>query len=250
MKKNFDIYSQYYDLIYLDKDYLAESSYLIKKVKKIRSRVVDVLELGCGSGSHAKFLTKSWKNIYGIDMSTRMIEIAKNKKIKNFTPQVGDITKFDFKIKFDLVISLFHVISYLNSDNEIRNCLDCVNRHLKVGGIFIFDFWYTPAVYNLRPEVKIKRYQNKKIEITRISEPDVINTSSIVNVNFEIFIKNKKTNQITKLIEQHSMRHFTINELKHFAAMSGFEIINFEEYLTSNILSLDSWGACITLKKI
>jgi SAM-dependent methyltransferase len=179
-----------------------------------------------------------------------MIENAKNKNIKNFFPEVANIINFEFQIKFDVVISLFHVISYLNNDNDIIKCFNCVNRHLETDGVFIFDFWYTPAVYNIGPEVKIKRYQNKDVEITRLSEPQINNINSIVNVNFEIFIKNKKNLKITKLTENHSMRHFTINELKLFATHAGFQMINFEEYMTSNLLSLNSWGACITLKKI
>jgi SAM-dependent methyltransferase len=250
MNKNFEDYSQYYDLMYEDKDYTIESLYLINKVKKIKPKVENVLELGCGSGSHAKYLIKKWNNIYGIDLSKKMIEIAKNKKISNFHPTVGNITKFKFKIKFDVIISLFHVISYLNNDDDILSCFDCVNKHLEDDGLFIFDFWYTPAVYSLGPDVKIKRYENKQVEITRISEPIINNTSSIVNVNFEIFIKNKESNQISKLTETHNMRHFTINELKLLASQSGLQIINYEEYMSSKLLSLNSWGACITLKKI
>ena len=62
MNKNFEDYSQYYDLIYQDKDYTIESLYIINKVKKIKPKVENVLELGCGSGSHAKYLIKKWKN--------------------------------------------------------------------------------------------------------------------------------------------------------------------------------------------
>jgi hypothetical protein len=105
-------------------------------------------------------------------------------------------------------------------------------------------------VYNIGPDIKIKRFENNQVEITRISEPKINNTSSIVNVNFEIFIKNKVNHQISKLTESHNMRHFTINELKLFASQSGLQIIDYEEYMSSKLLSLNSWGACITLKKI
>ena len=76
---NFNKYSEYYDLLYGDKDYSFESEYLYKHMtsdKELKS----LLELGCGSGGHAEFFSKKGIDITGIDMSSSMIEIAKNKK--------------------------------------------------------------------------------------------------------------------------------------------------------------------------
>ena len=74
---NFNKYSEYYDLLYGDKDYSFESEYLYKHMtsdKELKS----LLELGCGSGGHAEFFSKKGIDITGIDMSSSMIEIAKN----------------------------------------------------------------------------------------------------------------------------------------------------------------------------
>ena len=70
------------------------------------------------------------------------------KLIKGFTCQVGDITNVNLNKEFDNIISLFHVVSYLTSNYDIKNLFLNANKHLKKGGLFIFDIWYSPAVLN------------------------------------------------------------------------------------------------------
>jgi SAM-dependent methyltransferase len=248
--KNFDYYSEFYDLLYSDKDYELESNYVIKLVEKQCSAINSALELGCGSGSHAMYLSKYWKNLVGLDISPKMIEIANSKQIPNFSASVSDITNFNLETKFDVVISLFHVFSYLKEDIDIINCLECVNRHLLIGGVFFFDFWYTPAVYSIGPDIKFKNYENESLDVSRISIPTVFDQSSIVNVDFKFFINRKSDNTISTLSECHIMRHFTLNEIALFAKLCGFELVDSREFMTFNNLSINSWGACVTLKKI
>ena len=46
--------------------------------------------------------------------------------------------------------------------NSIKNTFKTVNKHLKNGGIFIFDFWYGPAVLRDLPTKRVKKVENKK----------------------------------------------------------------------------------------
>jgi len=55
--ENFQLYGRYYDLLYKDKDY--ESDYVAKSLLTHQPRTKSILELGCGSGSHAYFLSKN-----------------------------------------------------------------------------------------------------------------------------------------------------------------------------------------------
>lgn len=245
---NFNKYSEYYDLLYADKDYNFESEYLYKHMLS-HKEPKSLLELGCGSGGHAEFFSKKGIDITGIDMSSSMIEIAKNKKISNFKPIVGDITNFSFDKKFDSIISLFHVISYLNDDESLLNCFQLAYDHLNFNGHFIFDFWYTPNIKFHKPEIRIKRKENNELSIIRIAEPEILSAKNIVKVNFDIFIVDKSTSEISNLKEVHPMRHFQIEELKNIAKSVGFDFILAEEFLTSKIPSNNSNGVLIKFIK-
>ncbi len=247
---NFNFYSKYYDLLYETKNYTLESEYLSNLFIKYSDKVKNILELGSGTGNHAQFLTKKGYIITGIEKSESMSEIAKSKKIENFSSIHGDISDLYLNQKFDAVFSLFHVISYLNENFELLNTLKLVNKHLEIDGIFIFDVWYTPAVLSIKPDIKVKRIENSQIEVIRIAEPTINYNNNVIDINFNIIITNKSNNETHFINELHKMRHFSINEIDLLCKLSGFEILNNEEFLTSQKPSNNTWGVCFILKKV
>lgn len=76
---NFKLYSAYYDLLYQDKDYYAEADYSYQKIIKYNPTVQSVIELGCGTGNHAQYLSKKGLKITGIEKSSSMVAEAKKK---------------------------------------------------------------------------------------------------------------------------------------------------------------------------
>jgi SAM-dependent methyltransferase len=246
---NFQNYSKYYDLLYKDKNYKEETDYITKVIKENDSSAKTILELGSGSGSHAHFLSENGFRITGIERSESMIQESLKKKIPNFTPIQADITDFKLNQEFDAVVSVFHVISYLTDNNSLIDCLQLVHQHLKPKGIFLFDFWYTPAVYTLKPETRIRRLEDESISVVRITESTTYTQTNVVDVNFEVHIKDKQTLQTQVFKEIHPMRHFSIPELDLLAKFTGFEIVRSEEFLTKNIPSEHTWGVCLILRK-
>lgn len=246
---NFYKYSQYYDLLYNDKDYKAESGYINNLIETYFPQAKSILELGSGSGSHAVYLSAFGHKISGIERSREMASISKQKNIKNFNVIEGDISNTKLSQKYDVAISLFHVISYLTDNNSLISCFQNTYNHLNNNGIFIFDVWYSPAVYYLKPETRIKRFENEEIKVTRISEPSIEFDKNIVEVNFESIIEDKISKNINVIKECHPMRHFSIPEMELIATMTSFDIIKVEEFLTGELPSEKTWGVCFVLRK-
>lgn len=246
---NFNEYSHYYDLIYQDKNYQEEVDYVYNLLNEFNPDLKTVLELGCGSGNHANFLVSNNIKITGLDSSETMIAKAKSKNIPDFKPIKADITHFELDQKFDTAISLFHVMSYLTTNESIISCLQSVHLHLNSGGVFLFDIWFTPAVYSQKTETRVKRLENDNVSIVRIAESVSDPIKNIVTVDFEVQLKDKQTSQIDIIKEKHPMRHFSIPELELLAEFTGFEIVKAEEFLTKEIPSEKTWGVCILFKK-
>lgn len=246
----FQQYSKYYDLLYKDKNYREESQYVIEKIKNFAPSATQILELGSGSGAHAHYFCEAGFEVTGIERSPEMVAIAKAKKITGFNPIIGDISTFKVSLQFDVAISLFHVVSYLTENDVLLDCFKTTNKQLNNGGIFIFDIWYSPAVYHLRPETRIKRLESDQIEVVRLAESKIESDKNVVAVNFEIIIKDKITRTTESIKEEHKMRHFSIPEIKMLAIFAGFEVLLTEEFLTGNTPSQDTWGVCFVLKKI
>lgn len=246
---NFENYSKYYDLLYKGKNYKAETDYVADTLQEFDASINTVLELGSGSGAHASYLSQKGFVITGIERSEAMVKESLQKNISNFTPIQADITDFKISQQFDAVVSLFHVISYLTDNKALIACLQLVNSHLKPNGLFLFDFWYTPSVYSLKPETRIRRLEDDSISVVRIAESTMHTQTNVVDVNFEVHIQDKKTQQTEVLNELHPMRHFSIPELELLAELTGFELIKSEEFLTKKTPSTETWGVCVVFKK-
>lgn len=246
MSKNFQLYSKYYNLLYGDKDYKAEVNYVTKEIKKFAPKTKSILEFGSGTGGHGVLLQKKGFDIFGLDKSKYMVSEAKKGGLKC---KIANISKFKLKEKYDAIISLFHVISYLTSNEDLIATFINANKHLNKGGIFLFDVWYSPAVYKQKAVPRTKKMQNKEISVVRNAVPKIDINNNIVNVEFTILIKDLITGKTSKLFENHPMRHFSTPEIDLLAKSTGFKILKIEEFLTGNKPSNNTWGVCFILEK-
>ena len=82
-----DLYSQYYDLLYSDKDYIGEVDYIDNLIKLHNKNVKTLLDMGCGTGKHAELFYEKGYKVHGIDLSEDMLKIAnQRRKGKEDTP--------------------------------------------------------------------------------------------------------------------------------------------------------------------
>ncbi|SDG41960.1 Methyltransferase domain-containing protein [Pedobacter terrae] len=250
MSQNFKLYSQYYDLLYQDKDYQAEVDYLHQLINQYCPNNISILELGSGTGKHANLLVNKGYNMYGLERSAEMVAIANRAKAENITFKVADITDFQINQSFDVALSLFHVISYLVDNQSLISTFQNVHRHLNEKGLFIFDVWHSSAVNFQVPEKRTKTLQNEIIHVTRHANPIINTEQNIVEVNYSIEVKDLKDGKITNIDESHPMRYFSRPEIELLAYATGFEVIHSEEFLSKTIPSVETWGVCYILKKL
>jgi len=247
----FGLYAQYYDALYHDKNYQQEVAYVYNLIQEYLPAAKSILELGCGTGGHAFHLAHEGYEVHGVDLSKEMIASAqqKGKQQNEVTFSVGDLRTLQLNKQFDVVISLFHVMNYQTTDADLHNAFKTAEKHLKKGGLFLFDFWYGPAVIHEKPLTRIKRCENENIKITRIAEPQHHKEKNSVDVNFTLFLEDKKNQKISEIKENHCMRYFFEDELRILFEQNNFEVISFEEWLTGKKPVNTSWGVCAVGRK-
>jgi SAM-dependent methyltransferase len=250
---NFNLYAKYYDLLYQDKDYEADVEYILSLITRNASLVSkQILDLGCGTGTHAAIFSDKGYCVDGVDISSQMISRAKvnfgaNPKL-NFSE--GDITSFNVKKEYDIVTSLFHVMSYQNSNDAILSSFQTASKHLKKDGLFIFDFWYGPGVLTNPPVIREKKLENDEIKVKRIATPIMHNERNVVDVNYEIDILNKLTGSAETISEKHSMRYLFKPEIEFYLQKSRLKLMGFYQWLTLDTPTMDSWNVVAIAKKI
>jgi SAM-dependent methyltransferase len=250
----FEKYAKYYDLLYKEKDYRSETDYILSLIQKYKPDTSKILEFGAGTGIHGRILANEGYVVRGIERSQEMIDLglySNQSKNQNttFSCTQGDCISTILGDDFDTVISLFHVVSYQTSNEEVLAILKNAHRQLKPGGIFIFDYWYAPAVWNIGPSLRLKRVINQELAITRIAEPECLQHQNLVKVHYQTFINNFKRNHISEIKETHEMRAFENDEIKDFANQTDFILLDSEEWMTGHLPSDKTWGVCTILLK-
>lgn len=244
----FNSYSRYYDLLYQDKDYAGEAAYIQTLLSRHGVTQGNLLEFGSGTGKHGCLLAKEGYHVHGIERSAEMV--AQSSQGTGFTCQQGDICTTKVDRTFDTVLSLFHVISYQTRNEDLIAVCANAAAHLKPNGLFIFDFWYSPAVYAQRPEVRVKRMADAQVEITRLAEPELYPNDNRVDVNYTIFARNTSNGSVQTVTETHPMRHFSLPEIDLLAQMTGFRRLTAEEFLSGKPAGENTWGVCVVLQKV
>jgi SAM-dependent methyltransferase len=252
----FSDYGNYYDLLYADKDYGAETQYVVSKLREHHPGIRSVLEFGSGTGRHGRLMARAGFDMVGIERSPTMLAQSVGSRTEKdsvfpgtFTAVEGDVRTRTVPGPFDAAIALFHVVSYQTTNDDVLMVFRNAARHLGAGGIFLFDVWYGPAVLTLRPENRIKRMANDQIRVTRIAEPRLLVESNCVEVNYDVFVEDIPTGRIRRLQEQHLMRYFTTPEIAWLAELAGFAVVSVEEWLTRKPPSTNTWGVCYVLRR-
>ena len=251
----FGNYAHYYNLLYGDKDYVGEATFIEQILKTNAPNCKSVLELGCGTGTLALLLASQGYNVHGVDFSQEMLEQAWKResqlqgevKTKLIFSQ-GDLRTIRIQQQFDAVISVFHVFSYQVTNEDLAAAFATVKAHLKPGGVFIFDCWYGPAVLSEYPTIKIKRLEDEKIKITRIAEPTVYPNINVVDVNYQVFIKDKNTSIVEEIQETHQMRYLFKPEIDKLLIDANLQLISAGEWMTNRELGLDTWGVYFLIR--
>ena len=240
--KIFNKYSKYYDMIYKKKNYLKETNYVLSHLKK---KPKNILDIGCGTGSHLNYFSKKKIDTIGVDFSKQMISIAKQKNpgLKFFHK---DAKNFLFKSKFDLITSLFHVTSYIYKDNDLLKIFKNVKKHLNKNGTYIFDYWNREAVKKDKPYLRVKKFYIKKREFIKISEPYFDKTLKEIELNFYLIEKKKGKNQL--FTEKHFMRSYNSMELFKILKLAGFKKMFAYEWLSNKNENKNNWNACIVAR--
>lgn len=248
------LYAQQYDGFYKEKNYTAECDLMERVFRRLGVSPGSLLDLGCGTGSHAIIMSKRGYQVTGVDRSRHMLAEAKEKTFQagcDITFAEADISALDFGtgVSFDAVVSMFAVMGYLTENATLEKTLISVRRLLRPGGVFLFDCWYGPAVLAERPQPRIHRYVSAQGRaVLRLATPELDHLSHTVNVRYHVLEMDGK-HIMAEAHETHSMRYFFPLEIRYFLEKAGFN----EVYLYSfddleAPLSPDCWNMMVVAR--
>lgn len=245
----FKDYAAFYDALYKDKDYMAEARDVDKLLKKYGNNIHYIIIYGCGTGKHDRCLKKFGYAIDGIDMSSDMIKVAVATN-SGIHYEVADIREYIPEKKYDAVVSLFHVMSYQNTNEDIKKAFTSARKALNKGGIFLFDVWNGPGVLTDPPVLRVKKVKTEKYDVTRIARPEMHANANIVDVNYEMIVTEKESKVSNEFFESHHMRYFFNPEIREYLNETGFEFLRIADCSNLGEPDYNSWTVYYIAKAI
>jgi SAM-dependent methyltransferase len=245
--ENFGAYAAYYSLFYdADKDTAAEADFVAARIRAAAPGAASLLDLGCGAGRHLVPLAERGFAVAGVDRSPDMLAQARARLDSAGRTDIplhqADIRDLDLGRTFDAVVSLFHVFSYLADNAALAAGMAAAARHLAPGGVFLFDFWYGPAVLAQRPEPRTRTASDQRFAATRQAHPLLRINQNLVDVRFNVAVRRLDTGQTEEFSETHVMRYLFLPETAHFLEAAGLTPLGFGEWLTGREPGEDTWG--------
>lgn len=230
----FDRYGEYYDLIYLDKDYEKECDFLGSIFKNYSSIPVrSIFDGGCGTGGHAIPLVRRGYEVLGVDASPVMVNRAVDKAKRaelEIDFRLADLRSLSLNRKFDAAICMFAVMDYFITNRDLEKVIRNVRKVLKEGALFVFDVWNGLAVLRILPEVRVKVMEDGGKRAIRWVYPELDSLNHLCRDHYHLIVTEggKIVDEIT---ETHTVRYFFPQEISHYLEENGFEVVRICPFL-------------------
>jgi SAM-dependent methyltransferase len=205
--------SPYYHLLYQNRDEKEAEVFINNLIGFLKfENKTKLLDLACGKGRHAFYLSQFDFIVYGADLATKSIEEAKNLEKENLKFFVHDMRNELLHDEFDGVFNLFTSFGYFDNQIDNKKVLDSIYNALKTNGLLVVDFMNVSKVVQNLVINEQKTCSGVTFSITRCEDGKHI----YKNIEFES----------ESGIESHTERvqQLYLNDFKSLLSSSGFNI--------------------------
>lgn len=247
-------HAELYDLFYAEKPYGAEAAFVDHCLREYSvGPTKRLLEIACGTGTHAFQLEQRGYHIVATDYSQDMLERAK-KKASELSSRVEfrlqDMTQLDLDATFDAAYCLFDAIGYVATNEALERVFRGVQKHLRPDGLFVFEFWHAGAMLRHYDPVRIRRWQTGKGLILRLSETTLDYAKQLSRVAYSIYELNTD-GSYEALTETQVNRYFLLQEMAAWLTATGFAPVKwFAGFTDDETISDETWHIVAVARRI
>ena len=226
-------HAQLYDLFYAQKRYDHESAFVDQLLRTHGgARVKEILEVACGTGSHTGILSSLGYSVVATDWSADMLAQAR-RKFPNIVFERQDMRSLDLgNRRFDAVACLFDSIGYAQTNEQILNVFSGMHRHLKPGGLLVFEFWHAAAMIKSYEPSRTRKLTAGDRDIVRVSSTTLDIPRQLARVEYTVTETTLK-GETSSFREVQVNRFFLIQEMAMFLAAAAFEPVAWHAGFTS-----------------
>ena len=164
-----DLYAKIEPYIGFYDNYERLYGYYLKYLKDFD--INSVLDVGCGNGRMLELLTKAGYCAKGIDLSEKMVEIAKQRGVDAEHKNISEVTS-----KYDAIICVADVLNYMDR-KSLKRFLGYIKNVLKEEGIFICDINTLHGFCDVADGTMIKEDNELFLAIDAVFDGEMLDTN-------------------------------------------------------------------------
>lgn len=219
-------HADYYDVIYAQKDYQGEAQFVHGQLARYGAQPGPLLELACGTGSHARELARLGYQVTATDYSEDMLRVAQAKPgaaaVRFERLDMRELGRRQWR--FPAIICLFDSIGYVASNAALAQVLEGVRSTLTDGGLFLFEFWHAPAMLRHHEPTRVRRFALPDAELVRITETRLDAAAQLASVAYDL-IELRSGGGFQRVREVQTNRFFFLPEMTAYLAAAGLELL-------------------------
>lgn len=133
-------FAKFYSLLQRDVPYGDIAALIDSFVKRYSSENEVIVDLACGTGELTKALSLLGYDVYGVDISQEMLELAQlNNSGEGITYLRQDMSELELWGAADVVVCMLDSLNHLESCEKLERTIERVSMFTCEGGLFIFD---------------------------------------------------------------------------------------------------------------
>lgn len=218
--------AEFYDLLYGNsKDYSREAELVGELVRARLPDAATILDVGCGTGAHARGLIDLGFTVHGIDVEPAFVEIAA-RKCPEGKFAVADMRTMDLGARYDAVTCLFSAIGYALTVPALEETVVRMSEHLGPGGVLVIDPWFAPGEMD-HGHVVVVTGQDDRRAVARMSRTVI--EGAVSRLEFEYLIGTPEG--LERRSEAHELGLFTQAEMEGAFARAGLRVERMDKAL-------------------
>jgi len=165
----------YYHILYKNRDNEEAALFIDNLFEHFHPpKHATLLDIACGRGRHAKYMSEKGFDTTGIDLSEASINYAKQFENPNLHFEIHDMRQKYCNNCFDFAFNLFTSFGYFETKQEHQDALQVFNDALKPGGILVIDYFNSKKALNELVPLEIKKEGRIDFRISKRLEEEKI----------------------------------------------------------------------------
>lgn len=133
--------TEYYHLLYQYRDDHEARGFMSNILHHLNPEPKSkVLDLACGRGRHARFMSERDLEVTGLDLSENNIQFASRFERDNLRFIQGDMSEDIGTADYDFIFNLFTSFGYFEKPEQSSQAMQNIAKALKPGGKLVIDF--------------------------------------------------------------------------------------------------------------